>query len=196
MPDRRTERHEQTREEILTAAWGLARGQGVTGWTLREVAQAVGMRAPSLYVYFASKDAIYDAMFAQGYRELATRLAAMPELDDPVDRLRAGARMFLDFVVEDIARHQLLFLPVVPGFEPSSGSYAVAEQVLEELRSVLLEAGIDGQSSLDLYTALISGLATQQVSNEPGGTRWIGLVDQALDMYLASELPASDARHR
>ena len=190
MPDRRARRHEQTREEILTAAWGLAREQGLTGWTLREVAEAVGMRAPSLYVYFANKEAIYDAMFAQGYQELLARIDALPGLADPVDRLRTSARLFVDFVVEDIARHQLLFLPVVPGFEPSRGSYALAEEVLIGLRHVLVEAGIEGQASLDLYTALLSGLATQQVSNEPGGTRWIGLVDQALDMYLASELPS------
>ena len=31
------------------------------------------MQAPSLYSYFASKDAIYDAMFAAGQRELAAR---------------------------------------------------------------------------------------------------------------------------
>lgn len=36
--------------------------------TLREIAQRVGMRAPSLYSHFASKNAIYDAMFGQAGR--------------------------------------------------------------------------------------------------------------------------------
>src|SRR3712207_7036252 len=48
----------------------LFRSKGLTGWPLKEVADAVGMRTPSLYVYFASKSALYDALFADRYREL------------------------------------------------------------------------------------------------------------------------------
>ncbi len=68
--DRRRLRHEATKEEILEAAWGLARTRGLTGFSLRDLAAAVRMRHQSLYTYFASKQAIYDAMFAQGMRAL------------------------------------------------------------------------------------------------------------------------------
>jgi AcrR family transcriptional regulator len=64
--DRRAERQEATRREILDAAWRVARTNGLAGLTLRDVAAAVGLRPPSLYSYFPSKDAIYDGMFADG----------------------------------------------------------------------------------------------------------------------------------
>ena len=67
MTTARSRRHEATRREILDAAWAQAEELGIAAISLREVAAAVGMRAPSLYTYFASKDAIYDAMFAEGY---------------------------------------------------------------------------------------------------------------------------------
>src|SRR3954463_14228493 len=74
--DRRLARHTATKQEIVAAAWRLARERGLGGWALRDVAEAVGMRAPSLYVYFDSKNALYDAMFADGNAELLRRVEA------------------------------------------------------------------------------------------------------------------------
>ena len=191
MSDRRAQRHAATRQEILDAAWNLARSHGLTGWSLRELAASVGMRAPSLYVYFDGKDAIYDAMFAQGYRQLLERIGRLPTAGEPVEVLRRAAREFFDFYVEDAARHQLLFLRVVPGFEPSPESYALARDVVARLREVLADAGLDRPEAVDLWTALFTGLASQQASNDPGGDRWQRLLDRAVDMFVASEAPAT-----
>jgi AcrR family transcriptional regulator len=190
--DRRARRHEATRQEILEAAWSLARDRGLTGWSLREVAQAVGMRAPSLYVYFENKDAIYDAMFAQGYAELLSRLEATALTDDPAQDLRRGAHLFFDFCVEDPARQQLMFLRVIPGFVPSPQAYELAQRALEELRGVLADAGMAKPATVDLWTAVMTGLATQQVSNDPGGQRWALLVDHAVDLLLTGASDRSD----
>ena len=190
--DRRSRRHEATRQEILEVAWSLARDRGLTGWSLREVAQSVGMRAPSLYVYFDSKDAIYDAMFAQGYQQLLSRIEVVDRTDDPTEDLRRGAHVFFDFCVEEPARHQLLFLRVIPGFVPSPQAYDLAQQALDELRGVLASAGMASQETVDLWTAVMTGLATQQVSNDPGGARWAVLVDHAVDLLLAG---ANDVPH-
>jgi AcrR family transcriptional regulator len=186
MPDRRARRHEATKQEILDAAWTLARERGLTGWTLREVAQRVDMRAPSLYVYFDGKDAIYDAMFAQGYRQLMEDLGPVPELADGRELLRYVAHGFFGFYVSDPARAQLLFQRVVPGFTPSEASYALAQETLEELRRILASIGVDDPRAVDLWTAIMTGLASQQVSNDPGGDRWARLIDQAVDLFLAS----------
>ena len=64
--DRRAARHEATKREIVAAAWQLSLEHGLAGWSLKEVGAAVGMRAPSLYVYFDGKNELYDAMFADG----------------------------------------------------------------------------------------------------------------------------------
>ena len=67
--DRQTERREATRAEILDEAWAIAQEKGLAGLTLRDVATQIGMQAPSLYSYFASKNAIYDAMFGQAWSD-------------------------------------------------------------------------------------------------------------------------------
>ena len=53
---------------------------------------------------------------------------------------------------------------------------------------ILESAGAGTPEHLDLWTALVGGLATQQVSNDPGGDRWRRLVDRAVDMFVATEL--------
>ncbi len=120
---RREARRERTRAEILAAAWVLVRAQGLAGLSMRDLGEAVGMRAQSVYSYFPSKDAIYDAMFREGYEEFRAWIAASGNRDDlpPVDRFRHLAHRFFDFCTTDAVRYQLLFQRTVPGFEPSPG---------------------------------------------------------------------------
>jgi AcrR family transcriptional regulator len=140
--------------------------------------------------YFGSKNAMFDAMFAEGYADLVARVeeaAASPA--SPVEKLRASAPLFFDFCVEDPARFQLLFLRTVPGFEPSAESYAMARVAVDRLAEVLAEAGMGELGQVDLWTALMTGLASQQVSNDPGGDRWRRLLEPAVEMFLAQHLP-------
>jgi AcrR family transcriptional regulator len=185
MRDRRAERFEATRREILDVAWELARADGLGGLAMRDLGARVGMRAQSLYVYFPSKHAIYDAMFADANRELLARRRALDLDADPVATLRALARQFVEFCTEDTVRYQLLFQRTIPGFEPSEQSYAVAREVLDWGRRVLAGVGITDPADVDLYTALIAGLVAQQNSNEPGGDRWTRQLNRVIDMYLA-----------
>ena len=183
--DRRATRHQATRREILDAAWDLARRDGLGGWSLRDLATVVGMRPPSLYVYFDSKNAVYDALFADGYTALLERIDAVPPAEGD---LRRAAHLYFDFCVEEPARHALLFLRTLPGFEPSPESYRLAEEVLQRLTRLLAGSGATKRAQVDLWTALCSGLVTQQISNDPGGRRWARLVDRAVDMYEATQL--------
>ena len=143
------------------------------------------MRAPSLYSYFDSKHAIYDAMFRRGNEEFGTAMrCAVP--DGPLDRggIKAAARAFVDFCTADPVRYQLLFQRTIPGFEPLPESFAVAIANYEEMRRQLTEVGLGSQEALDLWTAVMAGLADQQIANDPGGERWRRLTDRAVDMYL------------
>jgi AcrR family transcriptional regulator len=188
--DRRAERYAATRREILDAAWDLVHDNGLGALAMRELGAKVGMRAQSLYAYFPSKFAIYDAMFAESNRELLRRLGVLADVRDPVESLRERARIFLTFCAEDPSRYQLLFQRTIPGFEPSPKAYAPALDVLDGAREGVRACGISDAAALDMWTAIASGLAVQQTANEPGGDRWMRLVDEATDMFLAHYQPA------
>jgi AcrR family transcriptional regulator len=183
--DRRAERREATRQEILAAAWDVAHLNGVAGLTLREVAVRVGMQPPSLYSHFESKNAIYDAMFAQGWQQLNERIVEVtPEAPaEPRARLAFFALTFFDFALEDTARSQLMNVRILPDFAPSPEAYQPALDSLDIMRRHLRDIGIRRAADADLFTALVAGLISQQQANDPGGTRWRDLVPRAVDMF-------------
>src|SRR4249920_4132972 len=73
-PDRRARRRLETMTEILDLAEDVMEEEGVSGLSLAEVARRLGVQPPSLYKYFPSLTAIYDALFERGQ---VANLAAM-----------------------------------------------------------------------------------------------------------------------
>lgn len=187
--NRQAERREATRLEILATAWEIAHESGLVSVTLREIAARIGMQPPSLYSHFASKNAIYDAMFGQAWRDfhavLEKEAASFPA--DPRGRLLALATTYFDFAVSDLERHQLMDVPMLRDFTPSGQAYRPAVECYEIMRSVLTEIGIRRQADLDMYTALAGGFVNQQLANDPTGDRWRVLLPRALTMF-ADEL--------
>ena len=181
--DRRAERREATRREILDAAWEIARQEGLSAVTLREVAGRIGMRSPSLYSHFDSKNAIYDAMFAQAWGELRDVFDAMPQPAAHRRSMLAQAELFFDFAVADLARYQLMNQRTIPGFRPSHEAYAVSVAVYERMQRMLRRCGVRAQEDLDLWTAIVGGFVDQQLANDPGGSRWRQQLPRLVDMY-------------
>jgi AcrR family transcriptional regulator len=183
--DTRAVRRDATRARILEAAWTLARRDGLAAVSFREVARMVGMRAPSLYTYFDSKNALYDAMYAESVTKLHDALGARREGATPEETLRDVQHAFIGFMASNPARYQIIVERPVPGFEPTPESFALAQRGFSVARDALAAVGITDERAVDMWRALNTGLLTQQIANEPGGDRWTRLVDDALDMYLA-----------
>jgi AcrR family transcriptional regulator len=190
----REARRRSARDAIVDAAWALVSEEGLAGLSLRDLARRAGITTPTVYAYFDSKNAIYDAMFGKAAAQFADRMAEPYGCDDLRDLLVASARRFFEFCTSDPARYQLLFQRTLPGFEPSAESYAPAVRALAGTRELLALSGITEPRHLDLSTALVTGLVDQQVSNDPGGDRWTRLIDESVDMLLAHCKPGHAPR--
>jgi AcrR family transcriptional regulator len=189
--DRRGARREETKAEIIAAAWNLVRENGLAGLSMRELGERVGMKAQSIYSYFGSKHDIYDAMFHEGYRAFAAEIS---ESDDhaaltPGERAQRAARQFFEFCTSDPVRYQLLFQRTIPDFVPSAESYQVALDVYQAMVDQTASFGVVDPQSVDLWTAMLTGLTDQQISNDPGGDRWERIVERAIDMLLREITP-------
>jgi AcrR family transcriptional regulator len=180
--------------EIVEVAWRLARENGIAGVSLHALAQDVGMRQPSLYAYFDSKMALYDAMFADGNRQLLERLDAVKLPREPRTSLKKFMAEFVLFAMEDSARYELLFQRHVPGFTPSTGSYLLAQDVLGRVYKLINEAGISDPGDVDCMVAMVAGLMEAQMSNDPGGRRWTRHLNRLIDLYADDAIERSQGK--
>lgn len=178
--DRRQRRRLETIEEVLDVAVEIMTEQGVAGLSIGEVARRMGIRPPSLYVYFASKEAMYDALFERGARLVLEHMRAATADIDIDDRateaiMLDAAASFVRWSVEHPAYTQLLFWRPVPGFAPSAEAYAPAVELVALSnnrltvlqRRGLLRADADIDQMQRDWTVLISGVVSQQLSNAP-----------------------------
>jgi AcrR family transcriptional regulator len=183
--DWREDRRQSARDAIVDAAWGLVAEEGLAGLSLRDLARRAGITPPTVYAYFESKNAIYDAMFGRAATQFVETMAEPLDCEDSRDRLLAYVRRFVDFCTSDTPRYQLLFQRTLPGFEPSPESYAPTVRALSNAREMLATNAITEERHVDLWTALVNGWGDQQVSNDPGGDRWTRLIEESIDMLVA-----------
>jgi AcrR family transcriptional regulator len=195
-------RRQQTIHEALEHALAVMAERGVGGLTVSEVARRMGMRPPSLYKYFPSLHALYDALFAAGVASHAATLAAAAlGADAGVGRLRVLGRATVRWATEHPALAQLLFWRPVPDFEPSAAAFAASQQGMAQVRSQLaigvargqLCRSADSEDAVRLLTVLLSGLISQQLANQPRAPFDDGifarLTDRALDMFFHTYAP-------
>lgn len=179
LPDRRQLRRQETIGQVLDVAVEVMADQGVAGLTLGEVARRMGIRPPSLYVYFDGKNALYDALFERGWRELLTVLRAVRDgtpASSPEQDFQAVTLAFVRWAVEHPAYAPLMFWRPVPGFSPSEQAYGPAVEIQRAAREFLadlqrrgaLRADVDLDRAYRTWTAVTSGVITQQLSNAPG----------------------------
>jgi AcrR family transcriptional regulator len=199
--DRRHERRRQTIEEIIDVAVAVMREHGVGGLSLGEVARRVGIRTPSLYVYFASKNALYDAVFDRGWRELLATMnearAAFGVPRDLTSFLTTAAETIVRWALDNATTAQLMFWRPVPDYEPSPEAYEAAVQMIEQSRVAfadvssrdLFAPGVDVDEALRTWTVLTTGVLTQQLANAPHETyetgRFTTAVPRIVEMFVA-----------
>jgi AcrR family transcriptional regulator len=196
--DRRHLRRQESIEQVLRHAVDVMADQGVAGLSLGEVARRMGVRTPSLYGYFESKNAIYDAVFARGWTDLGERLRAVRSTAEGglLDVLLASGTVYLRWNVEHPVQAQLMSWRPVPGYTPSQEAYAAAVEVYadnlaqfsELKRRRLLRKGVSADTALRAWTCLLSGVMTQQLANAPDESfeegRFTTMFPQLLQMYL------------
>jgi AcrR family transcriptional regulator len=195
--DRRQRRRQETIAEVVDVAAEIMAEQGVVGLSVGEVARRMGIRPPSLYVYFPSKHALYDALFARGAQEVLDHVRS----DDaggsegrPLDEvLLHVAETFVGWSVEHPAYTALLFWRPVPGFAPSAEAYAPAVELIELTRARFADLQHRGLLRADAeiddvqrdWTVLLSGVISQQLSNAPGEPLAEGRFTSALPTLVA-----------
>jgi AcrR family transcriptional regulator len=108
---RRTSRGIDTRGDLLAAAVALLAEHDVDGFSLRQVAEAAGYAPPTVYLHFADKDDLLFHAAQAGCATFGARLAeAAAGARDPVDRIEAIGRAYVEFGLAHPVEYRLMFL--------------------------------------------------------------------------------------
>lgn len=197
-PDRRARRRQDTIEEILDIAQDVMDEHGVNGLTLSEVARRLGVQPPSLYKYFDSLMAVYDALFRRGnLAHLEILRQAMAGAEPGLDALTAALEASGRWCLANRPIAQLMFWRPIPTFEPAPESMAPSVEMIGLQRQALadavaagqLGAGADSDEALYVLSVLISGVTGQAMANEPdvawGEGRFTPLLPKLIALFVA-----------
>ena len=170
--ERRVREREETRGKILDAARDLFVAEGYEAVTMRRIADRIEYSPTAIYFHFRDKEALLKELCETDFLSLAQQFVAMQKIADPIEKIKATGRAYVNFGLDHPNHYRLMFMtprpPVEPGNErgnPEEDAYAflkaiVAQSIAEkrfkreyndaDLVSQVVWSGVHGIMSLHI----------------------------------------------
>jgi AcrR family transcriptional regulator len=109
-------------DRILREARKIYERHGLPGLSIRRVSARVGVTPMALYRHYAGKDALLDALVAEGFAEWETYVARAADEPTPMARVRAILAVYVEFALDHPRLFELMFLTPRKGIPPAPAS--------------------------------------------------------------------------
>ena len=200
---RREERRDRkdVRHEILVASSRLFCAQGYAGTQLNQIAEAAGLRTPSLYHYFANKEEILGALLKHAHeRPAAFAGDILKQEGRAADKLRAILVGYVDWLTSGPFELWFLVTAMPRSVAPDSEfgrTYAKSSAAVESLILQAIEEGdfrpVDPQFALHMIWGSVVGAMTYR---QFGRVSAPSLVADHIIRSLSSDSPRTAGRFR
>jgi AcrR family transcriptional regulator len=167
-------------DAIVGAGRALLERGGLDAITMQAVADAVGVRAPSLYKRFAGRPALIRAIADDVAAELGAVVAPALDVEDPAEAVRVLADRYRAFAHRSPGAYQLLFTNLLPEANPTANAAAAAGLLLLTERIVGRDRALEAAR---LLTAFAHGFVSMELA---GAFRLGGDVDEAYRFAIDS----------
>ena len=156
-----------TKERIFAAAKTVLDREGLSGLTIRKVAARARMSPMAMYRHFADKDALLDALMADGFAAWEAKVRRLGARE-PVAWLQELVEAYLDFALDQPHQFDAAFFLPAPKARRypddfAAGRSAVVTEVLLRIDQARAEGRLNGPPALEIALA-ISALAQGLVS--------------------------------
>jgi len=173
---RRARYGEEMRQDILQAAREIIAEEGAGALSIRGIARRIGYSAPALYEYFTGKEAIAEALFVEGFRNLAEAMQQVEQtVTDPLARLRALGITYRQFALAHPQEYSLMFSRPIPEFRPSQEDLDIATTAFAPLQHTFeygITAGVirpmDARTGATAAWAYLHGLVSLELAGMGG----------------------------
>lgn len=133
-----------TRTRLIDAAADLIAAAPGEDFSLRAVCDAVGVKLPTLYHFFGSKQGLIDAVVERGFDMYLEAKGAQEPNGDPIHDIRAGWDAHVAFGIAHPGFYTLMYGKVRPGYSPDA-----QERPSELLRGLTARAAAQGRLAVD-----------------------------------------------
>lgn len=134
-----------TREEILREAERIFAELGFAGASLDDIAEAVGIRRPSVLHHFSSKREIYDTVEARFFEDLQRHSHAWRVDGLPLDQMKALLRGWLDFMVNRPTVARLILRNSSDHVSRADEPVKFSDTIIREFEAIILAGQRAGQ---------------------------------------------------
>ena len=192
---RKAKEKEDLKKTILGAARELFLEHGYDRTSMRMIAQRIAYSPTTIYLYFKDKDAIFHALHVEAFQLLGGRFAPLAHVADPMERLTAMGKVYLEFAQENPGLYDLMFIMKAPvhGLEEKH-LWEEGDRVFQVLMATVAEAmkkklirKSDVEVTSFLVWSTVHGMAALfvrdrcfKVISEP---KQATLLDDALDQF-------------
>ncbi|WP_207388328.1 TetR/AcrR family transcriptional regulator [Lichenihabitans psoromatis] len=107
--DRQRYHHGDLRRDLLRVAREEILRHGAQTVSLASLARLAGVSQPAPYRHFTDRDALFEAVAAEGFEELVVTLAAAMSDRAPLDAVKAIARAYVTFGEANTEIYRLMF---------------------------------------------------------------------------------------
>jgi len=112
--ERKAKEKEELKSLILKAAMKLFVEKGIEQTTIRSIAKEVEYSVGTVYVYYKDKKDILHDLHKQGFMQLGAEMKVLFSVNNPMERLKALGRVYLNFALNNPDMYDLMFTLKAP----------------------------------------------------------------------------------
>lgn len=194
--ERKSRQKQALRERILDAARRIVMREGFAALSMRKIADAIEYSPATLYLHFASRDEIAQALCAEGYAQLLETFVPLAQIADPAERLKALGRAYVAFGVAHPETYRLIFMEdpsytgaALGGAAAASGT--AADAVDETVEITAAGAPASGTPAPASTVSGKANLAPAKADDDPGDAALTIMISALEELKAAGRLSAS-----
>lgn len=107
--ERKEKEKEELRRLILDTAKKLFAEKGVEETTIRSIAKVIQYSVGTVYLYFKDKNQILHEIHREGFLKLGGDMRVLFSVGDPMERLKALGRTYMNFAFQNTQMYDLMF---------------------------------------------------------------------------------------
>jgi AcrR family transcriptional regulator len=189
MPKKKSYHHGDLKNALIEAGADILSKDGVSGLSLRKVAQKAGVSHTAPYAHFADKQALIAAISTEGYKKLYEQIAQAAEQyrSDPLQRLVESSWAYVEFALDEPDHFKVTLSGMIekeqdyPAFvETAKQTFSLVVDIVAQCqRADILRKGAADLTAVSVW-ALIHGFVTLLLENQISHT--------VLDRYTVREM--------